>query len=133
MRLRVLQELDDSRLDERQARQVPGINWIKLDRGLKAVLYRGDLLVVETAPVSFLRLLGCIHSFVLNLPPKWAALEEVLMDAKVGADAATAELHDKLKLKELLYQIETSLLVVACFLPKVDGTNAMFTATSDEL
>ena len=129
----MLQELDDSRLDERQAGQVPSINWIKLDRGSKAVLYRGGLLVVDTTPVSFLRLLGCIDPLVLNLPPKWAALKEVLMYAKVGADAATAELHDKLKLKQLLYQIETSLLVVTCFLPKVDGTNAMFTATSDEL
>src|SRR6266849_7694722 len=118
MRLGVLQELDDSRLDERQARQVPSVDWIKLDRSLEAILCRGCLLVVETTHVGFLNILGRLHPFVLNLPPQWAALEEVLVDAKVGADAATAELHDKFKLKQLLYQIKASLLVVACFLAK---------------
>jgi hypothetical protein len=55
------------------------------------------------------------------------------MDAKVGADAATAELYDEFKLEQLFYEIETTLLVVARFLAKVDGTNAVFTTTSNEL
>ncbi len=79
---------------------MPGINRIELDRNLEATLCRrGSLLVVETTTVGLLSILGRIHPFVLNLPPQWAALEEILMYAKVGANAATAELHDKFELK----------------------------------
>jgi len=69
----------------------------------------------------------------LDLPPQWAAFKEVLVDAKVGADPATAELYDKFELKQLLYQIVASLLVVAGFLSEVHGADAMFAASSDEL
>lgn len=126
MRLRVLQELDDSGLDEGQTRQVPSINLFKLDRSLEVILCRGGHLIVEIIS-------GSLKTFVLNLPPQRAAFKEVLMDAKVGANATTAELYDEFKLQQLLYQIETSFLVVACLPAKVHGADAVFATSSDEL
>jgi hypothetical protein len=55
------------------------------------------------------------------------------VDAEVAADTATAELHDEFEFKQLLYQIEARLLVVARFLSEVHGADAVFAASSDEL
>ena len=111
---------------------MPSIDWIELDRRLGTILRQGRLLVIDATSLS-LGTLGRIPIFVLDLTPKRAAFEEVLVDAKVGTDTATTKLYDEFEFEQLLYQIEASLLVVARFLAEVHGADAVFAASSNEL